>query len=368
MKILVYAYLRQNFGDDLLAFIMCKRYPEHEFYFMCDASYQSRGDRPANFKICSNADPEGGFQLFVDRAATRMGLCRPSLKRAIRDNNYDFYLILGGSMFIESSWHHALNSYHEHAYAIKQVKGSGVVDSNFGPYRNVFYRRLFEHLFRRLGFVSFRESHSYELFHKLENVSWGSDLVFSLERTKSPKKSFDRHVIVVPVDVESRNNIAQHADAYYELIAQYLNNLSEKTRVSFVSFCDYEGDSAACDAIIKRLDNDILDVSYYPYTSVDEVLWLFETGSSVIASRFHAIFLAAAFGIPVLPLSYSKKIDHCFDDLGVTSQIPSISIVKDLRRIDSSSFIRLSENQLAAAASCEKQFDAFQNALSNAGH
>lgn len=363
MRVLVYAYLKDNFGDDLLAYIMCKQYPNYDFYFMCNRDYGKTRGLPSNFHVLPNLDESDFMACVMDKVAERMGVCRPSIRRLAQSFEYDCYLILGGSMFIESSRHHTLNAVSEHRLLAHKAETSILIDGNFGPYRSASYYELFESLFSEFTAISFRESYSYELFSHLDNVSWGSDLVFSLNSPNQRTEAEPEEIVVFPIKVESREGLSTFADAYYGSIVEYIGTRERYPLVKLVSLCEYEGDLSACEVIGQRLRSRGIEASIVKYGRIDEIVDTVCGATRVIASRFHGIFLAAALEVPVCPLSYSNKIDNCFRDLN----LPKASIrIEDLGKreaISESDFILLDDERKCESQSCRRHFSIFESSL-----
>ena len=55
-RILIYAYMAGNFGDDLMVWLLCRRYPEVKFVLWADSSYRERFQGIKNVRIISQKD------------------------------------------------------------------------------------------------------------------------------------------------------------------------------------------------------------------------------------------------------------------------------------------------------------------------
>lgn len=201
-------------------------------------------------------------------------------------------------------------------------------------------KKKFEKLFKTFDFVSFRESASKELFHDLDNISWGSDLVFSLQDSCIDDE--DGSIIVVPVSLERRGSLSKRESVYIDLLSKYLNSIESDVSIHLISFCEFEGDELICKKILNCLDKDHR-ADIIQYESVDEVLSLFHRCSRVIASRFHAVFLALALNKSFYPLSYSKKISNCFSDLGLSCHVLNIKEINESTVISNNNFVHSSD-------------------------
>src|SRR5690625_3455994 len=122
--VLLYAYTAHNFGDDLFIDIVCRRYPQTNFYLYAAATYQE------TFQGLDN--------LHIIPWPSR--LHRPFLRRKI-----DLVLYVGGSLFMQTDkWQKEL----------KRVKNMQInkkpffiLGANFGPFKDKTFVQAYEKLF-----------------------------------------------------------------------------------------------------------------------------------------------------------------------------------------------------------------------------
>ena len=55
-KVLIYAYMAGNLGDDLMVLVLCQRYPNVNFRLWADKSYKKRFQHIRNLKVYSPDD------------------------------------------------------------------------------------------------------------------------------------------------------------------------------------------------------------------------------------------------------------------------------------------------------------------------
>lgn len=342
MKVLIDAYLEGNFGDDLLVYIICRRYKNVDFYIFADDEYKKNHfDKLDNIHCLGSIEVNHSLSSrFFDRVGSYFKLPRLAIREKTKEMHFDFFLVLGGSIFIEQNSRLTNLRISELKFLKSKAAHSGIVDSNFGPYKHVSFKKKFEKLFKTFDFVSFRESASKELFHDLDNISWGSDLVFSLQDSCIDDE--DGSIIVVPVSLERRGSLSKRESVYIDLLSKYLNSIESDVSRHLISFCEFEGDELICKKILNCLDKDHR-ADIIQYESVDEVLSLFHRCSRVIASRFHAVFLALALNKSFYPLSYSKKISNCFSDLGLSCHVLNIKEINESTVISNNNFVHSSD-------------------------
>lgn len=165
-KCFVHAYFAVNVGDDLFLKILVNRYPNVVFFFPAAFPY------PEMFKEAPNVICE------LNRYSDRNFL----------DNSagYDFAISIGGSLYqahnIKGAFERDTGFFNRFVTAGKPLF---IIGSNFDRnYGNAVYNEKFFHdLFARNGNllkVSLRDTHSFNYFRDLRNVTYAPDIVFGL--------------------------------------------------------------------------------------------------------------------------------------------------------------------------------------------
>ena len=311
-KVYLYAYDRQNLGDDLFVHTITKRYPHVQFYIWTGAENKAVFSSLSNLKV-------------IDRESKLVHLLhklRPSLVSRYRyalEDKCDAIVYIGGSIFMEyPNWEQLLTWWEYEA----ENRPFLALGCNFGPWCTEAYRDKMASIYAKMKDVCFRDRYSAELFKDVSTVRQAPDILFNCP---IPKVDVDeKNVFVSLIDCASRDDshgLAALDDSYItglaKLLREYLDNGHTLT---LASFCRHEGDEKAIAKIRQALgiaedDSRVRDLCYTG-TNAEELLAAIAGAGLVIASRFHASILALAAGRPVLPVIYSDKTTHVLEDLG----------------------------------------------------
>lgn len=317
-KVFVHAYLSYNLGDDLMVWILCKRYPSVQFCVIADAGYQrvyqdvpnmtvyAYDGRKAKFwdkvwKKCKNTD--GGFRKMLMKMS-------------------DATIHIGGSSFVQhyDDYSAFLNTDVTMRRLSKRMLAIGM---NFGPYTDESYYKQYYELLGRYDGVTFRDSASYRLFEQLPNIKQAADVVFNYggmhsvsDRTVQEKKQ----VLFSVIQMDGRDGkfaINQYAEDYKRFMAALAETyLEDGYEVKFISFCGPQGDSEAAKEIISRIREGYKSsVKLYNYeTDIEACIRQFDEAQIVVGTRFHSIILGWLKGKKVLPVVYDEKTQNIMND------------------------------------------------------
>lgn len=336
MRILLDVYLAENFGDDLLVALLCHKFSHHDFFLLADESYSSRFESLENLHFVGALSRDRGFGTrLVDKVRLLLGLPRMTFMKALAIGNFDAYILLGGSLFMEMGTKTQLGREAEIRHASSFIRVSGVLDANFGPYRSAgFLNRHFD-LFQRMTFVSFRDKKSRDLFESLPNVSFGADLSFSLSDSnfrgdfiggRCGDLEQEPIMLVCPVELKNRPGLTEFHSPYMDFFeAKIRSHLAEGGSVVLLPSCLAEGDGVACAALGERLRDCGGRVRYVEARSVNDILCIFASASVVLASRFHAICVGIALNREVIAISYSGKIEEALGDVDIARNCVHVS-------------------------------------------
>ena len=317
-KCFLYAYDRQNLGDDLFVHTITKRYPHTQFYMWSDKRNQEVFRCLPNLKVI---DKDSRFVNFLNKL-------RPSLLaryRAWLDKNCDAVVYIGGSIFMEyENWQQLLTWWEYTA----ENRPFYVLGANFGPYHTEAYREKIAEIYGKMQDVCFRDTYSYDLFRDVATVRQASDILFSYPMPKAAVK--EKQLFVSVINCAARDDshgLAQHDRAYVEGMAKLLREYAAQGySILLCSFCKHEGDEDGIQKIVGALDGIEVDTLYYDGTNADAITTAMAESALVVGTRFHATILALAAGRPVLPIIYSDKTAHVLQDLGFNG------ITYDLRK------------------------------------
>ncbi len=313
-KAFLYAYDRQNLGDDLFVRAIAQRYPHVQFYMWSDVKNRRVFADVPNLKII---DPDS-------RLVHLLYKLRPSLVaryRSIIENRCDAVVYIGGSIFMEyPNWEQICTWWDWTA----KNRPFYVLGANFGPWHTEAYRQKMEEIFRNCRDVCFRDKYSAGLFPGV--VRQAPDILFGYPMPKVAVKPNQIFVSVINcAGRDESHNLNAHDARYVANMAGLLRQLlAEDKKIVLASFCKEEGDEEGIRKILSAMgcENDPrVRVLCYDGTNADELTSAIAASGGVIGTRFHATILAMAAGRPVLPIVYSDKTKYVLEDLGFTGTV-----------------------------------------------
>ena len=323
-KVFLYAYDRQNLGDDLFIHTIVKRYPHVKFYMWSDLKNRQIFRCLPNLKILQK---EGRMVRFLKRL-------RPSLVSRYRnwlENRCQAVVYIGGSIFMEYDHWAQILTWWEY---MAEHRPFYVMGANFGPYHTEDYRKKFGQIYAKMKDVCFRDRYSYDLFREVAAVRQAPDILFSYPMPQVEVQQ--KQLFVSVIDCASRDEshgLTRYDASYVENMAQLLNQYRrEGYRLVLGSFCTHEGDERGIQKIVKAMgaeESEDLQVRRYDGTNAEQITEAMAQSSLVIATRFHAAILAIVAGRPVLPVIYSDKTLHVLEDLGFEGPVIDIRSCED---------------------------------------
>lgn len=337
-KIFLYAYDKQNLGDDLFIKTITSRYPKVKFYLWSNKQNQDNFKEIKNLKVI---DANGKFVRFLQRI-------RPSLVSRYKNwlkRRANALVYIGGSIFMEyeawkqymEGWEYDVNNFPMYA-----------LGCNFGPYQTEEYRVAMANVFEKMQDICFRDTYSKNLFKDVSNVRQAPDILFSYPISKIPVD--EKRIFISVIDCAGRDEgdsakLSQYEDSYINnlttLLTEYLKN---GYMLTLASFCKIEGDENAIKKLRKKMgvadDDTRVQNLFYDGVNDNELLASLASAKYVISTRFHGVILALVAGRPVLPILYSDKTVHVLEDMGFNG------VVLDLRQEETISFDKVQENFL----------------------
>lgn len=307
-RIMIYAYTRQNFGDDLFVKLLCERYPETSFWIYTDPTYKRTWRTNKNLKVFSNHNVIAKGMNFIGNLLGKMNTYEHILAKRC-----DACVYIGGSLFIQGPDWESNFCYTK----TRQIEGKPfyLLGVNFGPYSEQKFFEKYNEWFATLEDICFREMSSYRLFSHLKNTRCEKDIILSYKPSMSAGEQ--KKVAVSVIEPARREKLCDFANGYYEglsRICRYMYRMGYQ--IHLVSFCSPEGDDDAMKRLTSKLA-DCAEVTCSTYSdNLDHVIEVFQTSEYIIASRFHAMILGWILGKKVLPVVYSDKMTHVMEDLG----------------------------------------------------
>lgn len=311
-KVFVMAYLRKNFGDDLFVKMLLEKYQNIDFYIKYDKyEYLDILDKYDNLHVLDGKDTDE--ELYNSDV-----------------NEYDAYVYIGGSIFMEGGSSYNLS---EKFYDfVKRCKENNkpfcYISCNYGPYQTQEYFELSQKDFKECTDICFRDLYSYNLFSDIETVRYAPDFAFSYNTPKVEKQKDTVGITVINLNI--RNDLKDKNDEYMKFLERNIKNyISLGKDVFLYSFCKAEGDEETIEAILKMFPNEShLHVVKYD-GDIDKFLNKYNSMEYMICARFHAMILSSIAMQKIYVMSYSKKIDRVIEDLQLDLPVLHIKELDD---------------------------------------
>lgn len=310
-KVFLYAYDRQNLGDDLFVHTITKRYLDVQFYIWSGKENRKTFASLPNLKVI---DGDSAWVRFLRKL-------RPSFVpgyKAWLEKQCDAVVYIGGSIFMEYPTWMQICSWWEYEAKHRPLY---VLGANFGPYHTEGYREKMAQVFQNCRDVCFRDRYSRELFQNVDTVRMAPDILLSYPMPKRSVK--EKQIFVSVINCAGRDEshgLNRYDKRYVNNMATLLQRLLDGGReIVLASFCAEEGDEEGIRKLLLAMgrENDPrIRIAHYDGTNTDEITGAIAESGGVIATRFHAMILAMAANRPVLPVIYSDKTKHVLEDLG----------------------------------------------------
>lgn len=334
-KILIYAYLEGNFGDDFMVWILCKRYPHVHFEILAHAEYREKYEDLDNLKVYTFGDRKVIFWNWI--------------LEKVKHGNEDFFrrmarkayalVHVGGSIYSQHDNYQI--SYMTDTVLRNISRKMYVCGANFGPYRDESYYHDYYNLLKTYDGVCFRDTYSYGLFKELPNVQYAPDLVFNYQPTGRINRGEKKQVLLSVIQMKNRKGVFgldQYAEAYQKFIVRIVEKYIELGySIKFVSLCKRQGDDEAISEIVECLDEKQKKwVTRYTYENdLEEAAALFDESEIIVGTRFHSIILGWLKDKKVLPIVYDTKTLHTLED----NQCSVYVTMENIKEIEAEHFI-----------------------------
>lgn len=329
-KIFVMAYLRNNLGDDMFVMELLNRYPDVEFYVeVVDMKYAKALEKKNNVKIIINEN-----ETF----------------EKIDINQYDGYVYIGGSIFMEGG-----KVYNLDEGCLEFVKKCKILNkpfyyigSNYGPYQTEKYFNLSKETFKQCTDLCFRDQYSYNLFKDISTVRYAPDVLFSYEIEECKKEKNTIGISII--DLEIRENLRHKEDEYIQFLFNNINlYLKNEKNIYLFSFCNDEGDEKAIQKILNKFKNSdyknrITVVRYNE--NIEEFLAIYKKMEYMICQRFHSLVLSYICNQKFYVISYSQKICNIIKELNLCDKYIKLEEITAQKTIALEDFYDVKEENL----------------------
>ena len=312
-KVFVMAYLRKNFGDDLFVKMLLEKYKNIDFYIKYDKyEFLDILDKYDNLHVLYGKDTDE--ELYNSDV-----------------NEYDAYVYIGGSIFMEGGSSYNLS---EKFYDfVKRCKENNkpfcYISCNYGPYQTQEYFELSKKDFKECTDICFRDKYSYNLFSDIQTVRYAPDFAFSYNTPKVEKQKDTVGITVI--DLNIRDDLKHQNDEYMKFLERNIKNyISSGKDVFLFSFCKHEGDEDTIDAVLKLFPNES-HLHVVKYTGdINKFLNKYNLMEYMICARFHAMILSSIAMQKMYIMSYSKKIDRVIEDLDLDLPVLHINELEEI--------------------------------------
>lgn len=311
-KVFLMAYLRKNLGDDLFIKMLLEKYKNIDFYIKYDKyDFIDILDKYDNLHVLYGKDTDE--ELYNSDV-----------------NEYDAYVYIGGSIFMEGGTSYNLSEkFFDFVKRCRENKKTFCyISCNYGPYQSQEYFDLSKKDFKECTDICFRDLYSYNLFSDIETVRYAPDFAFSYNTPKVEKQKNTVGITVINLNI--RNDLQDKNDKYIKFLERNIKNyISLGKEVFLYSFCKHEGDEETIDAILKLFTNES-NIHSVKYTGdIDEFLKQYNSMEYMVCARFHAMILSSITMQKIYVMSYSKKIDRVIEDLDLELPVLHINELED---------------------------------------
>ena len=329
-KVFILAYARKNLGDDLFIKMLLEKYSKINFYIKAkESKFLDWLGKYKNLHILIGED--------TDEELYKM-----------RVEEYDAYVYIGGSIFMEGGKVYNLSS--KFYDFVKRCKEKNIpfcyISSNYGPYQTQEYFDLSRKNFQSCTDICFRDKYSYDLFKDIKSVRYAPDFAFSYNLKE--KNKISNSIGISIINLEIRKDLKQFAQNYYDfLIYNIKQYLQQGNTVYLYSFCEYEQDEIIIDKILKEFKNNSNVIGIRYNGDIDKFLDMYSKMEYMICSRFHAMVLSCIARQKIFVLSYSKKIDNVIHDLELNLPISYFDEIDLNTEITKKEFVSIEEEKIS---------------------
>lgn len=297
-KVLLFGYSKANFGDDLFVYILANRYQEVEFFIhIKEEKYKKAFQGLKNLTL-----------LEQERNVNEVDI-----------NQYDAFIYVGGSIFIESDYaKHEAKAFNQFIQKIKeQGKPFFYMTCNFGPYQSEEYLNMVKENLKMCKGVSFREKSSYELFKEIPNVSYAPDMAFSYDYRSMTGKREKKRVGITIIDLSIREKLRHKEGIYNDYMKRIIIKFAKRGyKVSLISFCEFEEDKKAIEKIKQMIPEEyqknVEELNYEG--NIEAFLKEYSKINYMVCIRFHSMILSIILKQRVYNLLYSDKTKNVIKD------------------------------------------------------
>lgn len=344
IKVLLFVYAAINLGDNIFVYTLLKKYPEIDFYLQVkDEEYK---------------------KIYKDFKNIHF-LSEPRDVRIVNVDNYDAFIYVGGSIFMESEY--AIHEMKEFNYLISKCNEKNkkffYMSSNFGPYKTKEYLDLAKNTFELSAGICFRDKNSYELFKNVENVKYAPDMAFSLEMPVVKKE--ENTIGISVINLEKRENLKHKTAIYEDLIKRIIIKFAKRNyKVTLFSFSQFEGDDKAIERIISSVPEEYKDKVHKVIFdgNIEKYIRTYAKMEYMVCTRFHSMIISLLCKQKIFNITYSKKQDNVIKDYNLFWHYKKIKDLTYETKVRKIYFSKVADRKLKKIVKkSQKQFENLEN-------
>lgn len=222
----------------------------------------------------------------------------------------------------------------------KQKKLIVICSIGFGPFQNISQLKTASKALYKADIVSFRDKNSRQLYihtlgsnRKIDNSFLSSDPAFLLPNkfAVDVEKKYIGINLIDPMLFTHQTDIICHIKKlYYDIIMKTLNY-----GYYVIVFSTELRDCKFMEEVCSDFQSDMLNLCCP--SSLKELLEIYKKTKIVIGTRMHSMILALTQYVPIIGLSWQKKVDSLFQMIGMEDY------VYDIKDVDSDTIIETFE-------------------------
>lgn len=227
-------------------------------------------------------------------------------------------LVIGGGNMIFDLEKYSFSSKRFRTFVMmakKYNKKVFAISLGIGPFQTVKQEKDAIKALEMCDYITFRDEASFEIFKRHNqthnDVYVSIDPVFLLQR-KTKEVSEDK---VIALNIINNKLMKESEKSYKNLINQYAklaDNLVENLGKKVVLFSTEIADYDAVFDVSKLVKNNKL-IEVIKINTVEELFRLYSNVIVLVGTRMHSMIVAHSQEIPVVGLSWQKKVDEMFD-------------------------------------------------------
>lgn len=238
----------------------------------------------------------------------------------------DALIIGGGNMIFDLDKYSSSASRFDKFVSIAKKNGLKIfaISLGIGPFQTKKQHLEAVHALEKCDYITFRDRASYEIFKKYNkthnNVYVSVDPVFLLPQKVNLKvqqnRSIGLNIINNKLLSDSIEDYNASISKYTQLADALTKSLNRKVILFSTELSDYE---AVKDVYEALKQNRLVEIRFI--STIDELYEFYDEISVLIGTRMHSMIIALTQRIPIVGLSWQRKVDSLFDIIDSQDQV-----------------------------------------------